>query len=180
MDRGEFAETGENGADGFGVADVGGHGHEALDAQVGEFPNALEPLPHFAGSETVFGGFAGDVDFEQDGQDPAEFGAAAFEGLGEGQPVDGVDTVKEFNCLADFAALDVADHVPADAVAGRGDFFARGFDAVFAEVGDAETNQDADFVNAGGFGHGDEADAGGVASGARRGDGDAFADESQI
>ncbi len=138
-----------------------------------EGPEVAEDVGEVFWGETVLGGFAGDVDLEQNREMLVCAFEAALEGLGELEAVDGVDAVKDLDHFAGFSALNVADHVPGDGTAEGFDLGGGDFDAVFAHVGDAEGVEDAAFVDPNGLGDGDELDGAEFASSAVAGGGDA-------
>ena len=143
----------------FGVGGEGGHGHEAgkgEGAAVGE--DMFDGFGEGVGGKAVFGGFAGDIDFE------VEFGAVAalagcgLEGIDEADAIDGVDGFEEADGLFGFVALEVADELPAGGGGAEGDFPGGFLDFVFSEEAHAGIEGIADGVGAVGFGDGDEGD----------------------
>lgn len=71
------------GAGGFGVFLEGGDGHEALDLKAVEGEEVVQLCLEFVCGEAVFGGFGGDVDFEEDLGAEVEFGGDAIDVAGD-------------------------------------------------------------------------------------------------
>ena len=172
----EVAEGGEVGAGGFGVFFVRGDGHEAVDLEAVEGEEVVELGGEVGGGEAVFGGFGGDVDFEEDAGAEVEFGGDAVDVAGD---VEGVDALDDFDVgkdFADFVALEGSDEMPAEVRGEEGGFGEDFLDAVFAEEGLACVDGFLDGFDREGFGDGHEFDGGGVAIGAGGGAVEAFAD----
>ena len=74
----------------------------------------------------------------------------------------------------------MADHIPAESVGAQGDFGFGFLDLIFAEPGQAELRRGVDDFRRLAFGHRQEGDGAGVASGAGAGRGDPFSNVMQL
>ena len=118
----DLARPSEAGADAVGVFGEGGHGHQPDEPQIGHGVELFGQVNGGADGTAVFLGFAGAVDLQEDIGVDAEFMGLCVDFLGQTQRVDGLDSVADFQRLADLVALQVADHVPVDLVGDRGIF----------------------------------------------------------
>lgn len=187
----------EDGAGVLGLLGVGGHSHDPAEAQVHHGVDLLGDVDGCGGGDALFGDLAGDVDLQEDVDDLIGAGAVSVELFGESEGIDAVDEIDEGDDLFDFVALEVADHVPADAVGDDGGFALDGsaqgssagevfvelgsaldelLDAVFAEVGVTEIDKGADLIGGGVLGDGNGEDVLGASADAAGGVGDALHD----
>jgi hypothetical protein len=177
----DFAEADKDGAGVFGVGGVGGHAHEADEVAVVHGVDLLGEVDCGADGDSELGAFAGDVDFEENGHDFLEAFGFVLDFLGKAEGIDTLDGFAELHDGADFVALEVADHVPAD-VAGGGEFFLTAallakkpffdlggallelLDAGFGQFVVAPLDELFDLVGGAVLGDGDESDGLGIAA----------------
>lgn len=155
----KFSEMLKEGAAVLGAWYGGRDRHQALEAQAGQLGAAAGGSREVDWVEAGLGRFAGDIDFEEDVLDDAEFFGLGVDSLEQFQRGDGLDQVDAAHDELDFIGLEVSDKVDGGAVVGEvvqvgGQFL----DSVFAAGRDTGGDSGADRLRGLGFGRGDEGD----------------------
>ncbi len=113
------------------------HRHEPDDFQRSKLGEVLERARKIRRSESVLGGFTGDVHFEEARDRASGAGRLLIEGFGQAQPIDRVDGGEGRHRGAGLVGLQRPDEVPLDAGRREGDLRQRLLHAALAEHGDA-------------------------------------------
>ena len=101
------------------------HRHESLDAQPRQRRHPADPVQGLRLRKAALGGFSGGVDLDEHGYAPPLRLALARQPLGEPRRVHAVNQRREAGRPARLAALNVPDHVPGHAAAGKARRFPR-------------------------------------------------------
>ena len=148
------------------VLDGGRQQHQPDDARGLEALGRLEDRKKRFGAEAVLGRLSGEVDLHQEVDGPSHLLGRPVERIEELAVVNGVDDVEELARLLRLVRLKVPDEVPAERqVLEFRDLPLSFLDFVLAEIDLAGRGGGSDVLGGKGFGDGDEADAGSVASG---------------
>ena len=172
----ELAQAAEVGASRFGIVRERRQHHEALDVHGLVAAELLEGREEVRLVQPELRRLLAEVDLDQHRQLPPRLLRPPLEPLGEGDVVDGVHGVEQLGRAPALVALDVPDHVPAQA--GRAqvvqsDDLAFGFlDLVLAEVAEAGGEGLAHRFRGLGLADRDEGDLVGRTPGTRRRPGD--------
>ena len=170
----ELAKTGEVGTRVFGLGVKGRHGHEAGEREgLSAIEDVIDERGEGLRGDSVFGGFAGDVDLQEDLGTRAGLTGGGLEDVKEFGGVNRMDGLEETDGVAGLIALEVADEMP---MGGRGterDLPSGFLNLILAEEDHAGVNGVADDLGTMGLRDGDQSDLGGVAVGALGGGGDA-------
>ena len=144
----------------LGIALVRAHGHESEDAEAGEGAQGPDQGFRVVGHDAGLLGLAAAVDLDEDVHGPAGRGGALVDLPAECERIHGLDEVEDLDRPLDLVRLEVADEMPADAAADRGEDLRRLLDVIFADGPDARVDRFEDLAGGLCFGRGDELHSG--------------------
>ncbi len=144
------------------VVRVGGHAHDAAKANGSHFLPlfAVKKVVEIGGGEAAFGGFGGDVDFEQYVNDAVELCGAFVDFSEEAWAVNGLDARNKGCDESHLVGLEVTDEMPGDVGGEEGVFEGEFLFTAFAEDALSGMVGGEDVVGVVVFGYGDEGDVG--------------------